>query len=105
MPQVLSLIHIYAIIFYSKIFNIVAKGDAMDRHFFEKDPVLRDIFNHLGDAVYFIDSHGAILFMNKAAEILDGYTFEEARGRTVTAVSYTHLDVYKRQTWFILISP
>ena len=56
----------------------------MDRHFFEKDPVLRDIFNHLGDAVYFIDSHGAILFMNKAAEILDGYTFEEARGRTVT---------------------
>ena len=34
----------------------------MDRHFFEKDPVLRDIFNHLGDAVYFIDSHGAILF-------------------------------------------
>ncbi len=55
----------------------------MDRYFFDNNPVLRDIFNHMGDAVYFVDSHGTILFMNKAAEVLDGYTFDEAKGRTV----------------------
>lgn len=55
----------------------------MDRDFFDKNPEIREIFNHMGDAVYFIDSQGAILFMNKAAENLDGYRLQEVRGRTV----------------------
>lgn len=55
----------------------------MDRDFFDKNQPLREIFNNMGDAVYFVDNQGVILFMNKAAEKLDGYTFEETRGKTV----------------------
>ncbi|MEG1497119.1 MAG: sigma 54-interacting transcriptional regulator [Clostridiales bacterium] len=55
----------------------------MDKNFFETNPTLKKIFNHMDDAVYFIDSFGAILFMNKAAEKLDGYKLSEIRGRTV----------------------
>ncbi len=55
----------------------------MEKDFFEQNPKLREIFNHMGDAVYFIDSNGVILFMNKAAETLDGYNLSDVRGRTV----------------------
>ena len=44
---------------------------------------MRAIFDNIGDAVYFVDDKGVILFMNKAAEKLDGYSFEEVKGRTV----------------------
>ena len=44
---------------------------------------MRAIFDNIGDAVYFVDDKGIILFMNKAAEKLDGYSFEEVKGRTV----------------------
>ncbi len=55
----------------------------MDRDFFDKNLPLREIFDNMGDAVYFVDNQGAILFMNKAAEKLDGYSFAEIRGKTV----------------------
>lgn len=55
----------------------------MDRDFFDKNQPLREIFDNMGDAVYFVDNQGIILFMNKAAEKLDGYTYEETRGKTV----------------------
>jgi arginine utilization regulatory protein len=55
----------------------------MDRDFFDRNQPLREIFDNMGDAVYFVDNQGVILFMNKAAEKLDGYTFKETRGKTV----------------------
>ena len=55
----------------------------MERDFFDKNPTMRDIFDNIGDAVYFVDDHGSFLFMNKAAEKLDGYTLAEVKGRTV----------------------
>lgn len=55
----------------------------MERNFFETDPVVRNIFNMMSDAVYLVDDGGVILFINHAAERLDGYTFREAKGRTV----------------------
>ncbi|MGI6685255.1 MAG: sigma-54 interaction domain-containing protein [Bacillota bacterium] len=56
----------------------------MEKNFFDHNKTLREIFDHLSDAVYFIDNRGAILYMNIAAEKLDGYTLEEAKGHTVT---------------------
>ena len=44
---------------------------------------MRAIFDNIGDAVYFVDDNGIILFMNKAAEKLDGYSLDEVKGRTV----------------------
>lgn len=58
----------------------------MERDFFENDLVMRDIFDRLRDAVYFVDHDGSILFMNKAAEDLDGLKFEDVRGKTVMDV-------------------
>lgn len=55
----------------------------MERDFFEKNSTMKNIFNNLADAVYFVDNRGVILFMNKAAERLDGFVFEDVRGRTV----------------------
>ncbi|MEL7568299.1 MAG: sigma 54-interacting transcriptional regulator, partial [Dehalobacterium sp.] len=56
----------------------------MNKDFFDTNKILREIFDHLSDAVYFVDSHGTILYMNKAAEKLDGYVFSQVRGHTVT---------------------
>ncbi|WP_089610863.1 sigma-54 interaction domain-containing protein [Dehalobacterium formicoaceticum] len=56
----------------------------MERDFFSSNTVLREIFDHLSDAVYFVDHQGIILYMNKAAEKLDGYTLQQAEGHTVT---------------------
>lgn len=55
----------------------------MEKDFFDNNTTIREIFDHLSDAVYFIDSTGAILYMNKAAEKLDGYIFNQVRGHTV----------------------
>ncbi|MBQ2764517.1 MAG: sigma 54-interacting transcriptional regulator [Firmicutes bacterium] len=55
----------------------------MDRHFFDNNPVMRDIFNNMSDAVYFVDNRGTLLFVNHAGEKLDGYTLEEIKGKTV----------------------
>ena len=55
----------------------------MDRDYFDKNPTLREIFDNMGDAVYFVDNQGVLLFMNKAAEKLDGYLFEDIQGKTV----------------------
>ncbi len=63
----------------------------LEKDFFEKNQDLKNIFDALGDAVYFIDNEGAILYMNKSAEKLDGYSFEQVKGHTVTEMY--HLDV------------
>ena len=55
----------------------------MDRYFFDNNPVMRDIFNNMSDAVYFVDNHGTLLFVNHAGEKLDGYDLEEIKGKTV----------------------
>lgn len=55
----------------------------MERDFFEKNLMVRIIMDHLSDPVYFVDNKGVILFINKAAEQLDGYTLDEVKGRTV----------------------
>jgi arginine utilization regulatory protein len=56
----------------------------MEKNFFTTHNTLREIFNHLSDAVYFIDHQGIILFMNKAAEKLDGYSMKEVEGHSVS---------------------
>lgn len=56
----------------------------MEKDFFDQHHTLKEIFDHLSDAVYFIDNRGAILYMNKAAEKLDGYTMKQAQGHTVS---------------------
>ena len=58
-------------------------GKAMPRKYFEDNTVVRRIFDHISDAVYFIDNRGAILFINKAAEKLDGFSLDEVHGKTV----------------------
>lgn len=56
----------------------------MNKDFFDNNKTTREIFDHLSDAVYFIDNRGAILYMNKAAEKLDGYNLNQVRGHTVS---------------------
>jgi arginine utilization regulatory protein len=63
---------------------VLGETVTMEKNFFDHNKTLREIFDHLSDAVYFIDNRGAILYMNIAAEKLDGYTLEEAKGHTVT---------------------
>lgn len=55
----------------------------MERNFFDKNPVMCDIFNNMSDAVYFIDNRGTILFVNAAGEKLDGYALKDIKGKTV----------------------
>lgn len=55
----------------------------MDRDIFDKDPSLRNIFDNMRDAVYFIDNNGRFLFINKAAEKLDGVSLRDLKGKTV----------------------
>lgn len=46
-------------------------------------PFFGDILETLDEAVYFCDVNGRLLYINKVAERLDGYTNEELYGRTV----------------------
>lgn len=55
----------------------------MERNFFDNNPVMRDIFNNMSDAVYFIDNRGTILFVNTAGEKLDGYALKDIKGKTI----------------------
>ncbi|MGI5873814.1 MAG: sigma-54 interaction domain-containing protein [Bacillota bacterium] len=55
----------------------------MNRDFFEQNTTITKIFDHVSDAVYFVDQKGRILYLNKTAEKLDGISFEEAKGKTV----------------------
>jgi len=64
----------------------------LTKDYFDTNPVLREIFDNLSDAVYFTDDQGRILFMNKGAEKLDGYLLQEAKGRTVTELYGLEVD-------------
>lgn len=68
---------------YNDMRHLSLDGQPMARDYFDQNPTVRKIFDHMSDAVYFIDNRGAILFMNKAAEKLDAYPFEEVRGKTI----------------------
>ncbi|MEL7565091.1 MAG: sigma 54-interacting transcriptional regulator [Dehalobacterium sp.] len=46
-------------------------------------PFFSDILDNTDAAVYFCDVNGCLLYINKVAERLDGYTNEEIYGRTV----------------------
>lgn len=65
------------------IFRQAAGGISVERNFFDKNPVMCDIFNNMSDAVYFIDNRGTILFVNTAGEKLDGYALKDIKGKTV----------------------
>ena len=58
----------------------------MERDYFEKNPIIRDLLDAMGDAVYFCDGGGHIFHMNRAAERLDGYTLDDVRDKTITEV-------------------
>ena len=47
------------------------------------------IFNEVTDAVYVCDLEGKMLFLNKAAERLDGFRLEDVRGRAVAEIYKT----------------
>ena len=55
----------------------------MERAFFEVHPEMTTVFDHITDAVYFVDHKGRILYLNKTAERLDGVSLAEVRGKTV----------------------
>ncbi|MBQ4092391.1 MAG: sigma 54-interacting transcriptional regulator [Firmicutes bacterium] len=44
----------------------------------------RSIFEDVADAIYVCDLNGRLLYMNNAAEKLDGFSFGEVRGRSVS---------------------
>lgn len=62
----------------------------LERNFFDLNKEIKLIFDNLGDAVYYIDSHGALLYMNKTAEKLDDLSFEQVKGKTIQELY--HLD-------------
>ena len=42
-----------------------------------------DAFDRMHDAVYVVDTDKKIVYINKAAESLDGYLLKEIKGKTV----------------------
>ena len=53
------------------------------KEFMNQYPFFCDLLEILDSAVYFCDVNGRLLYINKVAEGLDGYTNEELYGRTV----------------------
>ncbi|EHQ90552.1 sigma-54 interaction domain-containing protein [Desulfosporosinus youngiae] len=51
--------------------------------FMNQYPFFCDFLEIIGSAIYFCDVNGRMLYVNKVAERLDGYTNEELYGRTV----------------------
>ncbi|RPI34820.1 MAG: PAS domain-containing protein, partial [Nitrospiraceae bacterium] len=55
---------------------------------------VQTIINSIADAVIVADTSRRIVFMNKAATILWGYSFEELKGKT-TECLYSNVDDYE----------
>ncbi len=49
----------------------------------EEHPYLLPFFDAIGDALYFCDAKGNLIYINEAAEKLDGYTNDDIYGRHV----------------------
>ena len=52
----------------------------------------RELFHNLYDGVYFVDCSRRILFWNRAAEMLSGYSSEEVVGSYCSAEILQHCD-------------
>jgi diguanylate cyclase (GGDEF)-like protein/PAS domain S-box-containing protein len=52
----------------------------------------KELLNHIGDGVYFVDRDRRILYWNKGAERLTGFTEQEIVGRTCDQETLNHVD-------------
>lgn len=59
---------------------------------FEMDELYLTIINNLNDGVYFVDLDRRILFWNKAAERITGYSADEIMGRQCQDNILNHID-------------
>ncbi|HKX33202.1 MAG TPA: ATP-binding protein [Blastocatellia bacterium] len=57
-----------------------------DEEFFRQREQLRVTLSSIGDAVIATDARGCVTFLNRVAQLLTGWTDEEARGRPLTEV-------------------
>ena len=58
----------------------------------EMEGLYLDIINNLRDGIYFVDVNRRILFWNKAAERITGYTAEEIEGKQCQHSNLNHID-------------
>ena len=58
----------------------------------EMDELYLTIINNLNDGVYFVDLDRRILFWNKAAERITGYSADEIMGRPCQDNILNHID-------------
>lgn len=58
----------------------------------EMEPLYLTIINHLRDGVYFVNEERRIVFWNKAAEEITGYTAEEIVGKSCQNTHLKHID-------------
>ncbi|MBP7249977.1 MAG: PAS domain S-box protein, partial [Selenomonas sp.] len=55
--------------------------------------IYREILSEVSDGVYIVDSHRKILFWNKAAERITGYSAEEIMGEHCSETGLHHIDM------------
>ena len=58
----------------------------------EMDELYLSIINNLRDGIYFVDTDRRILFWNKAAEAITGYSSEEIVGKPCQTSALSHID-------------
>lgn len=56
------------------------------------DPMLFDLLNNLYEALYIVDKDCKILYWNKGAELITGYSQEEVIGRSCSDNILSHID-------------
>lgn len=56
--------------------------------------IYREILSEVSDGVYIVDSHRKILFWNKAAERITGYSAEEIVGEHCSETGLRHIDMH-----------
>lgn len=56
--------------------------------------IYREILSEVSDGVYIVDSHRKILFWNKAAERITGYSAEEIMGEHCSETGIHHIDMH-----------
>ena len=59
-------------------------------------------FENASEGMMVMDANANILSINKSFTAITGFNQQEVFGTVPKAVSYTHLDVYKRQQYMIL---
>jgi diguanylate cyclase (GGDEF)-like protein/PAS domain S-box-containing protein len=59
---------------------------------FQYDSFFNDLFNNLYEGLLILDTNHKIVFWNKTAEIIIGYTSEQLTGHTLSDLTLTHFD-------------